>query len=77
MGMGRIPYFGVVHACGFDAATRRRAYLLVSDRGRFGACGRAERGSAALGSFAFHREFRWLNGRLGMRGDKGGCGRRS
>ena len=21
MGMGRIPYFGVVHACGFDGAT--------------------------------------------------------
>ena len=36
MGMGRIPYFGVVHACGFDGATRRGTYLLVSDRGRFG-----------------------------------------
>ena len=49
MGMGRIPYFGVVHACGFDGVTRQGTYLLVSDRGRFGACGQAERGSAALG----------------------------
>ncbi len=36
MGMGQIPCFGVVHACGFGGVTRRGTYLLVSDRGRFG-----------------------------------------
>ncbi len=81
MGMGRIPYFGVVHACGFDGATRRGTYLLVSDRGRFGGLrsGGTRLGCVpiAIGNEPSIGSSAWLNGRWGMGEGKGGCGRRS
>ena len=58
MGMGRIPYFGVVHGLWPRRGHAAFTYLLVSDRGRFGGLRSGGTKLGCAGQKAFHREFR-------------------